>query len=226
MSEDEPSVGLPGSAVASGRPPGRRRLRRIGLAGAGLGLAVLLVGLALLPIGRPPGEPGGGGTGDPSAGRPGTGVLIGSRAPEFPTAGSDGQSLLTGLDGSPIRLADYQGRPLWIVFWATWCTPCQQEAGAIRELYQAHRDDDLAVLAIDVREPTATVREYARRNGLDYPIGLDPTAAVQNLYGQLGLPGHIFVDDHGVIRDRSAGQLTQDLMDAHLATILGAERQP
>jgi peroxiredoxin len=126
------------------------------------------------------------------------------------------------LSGRAIRIADFAGRPLWIVFWATWCTPCQQEAGDIRDLYQAHRSDDLAVLGVDVQEPTTAVREFVRSNGLDYAIGLDATAAVKDLYGQWVLPVHFFVDGHGVIRDRYLGQMTRELMEQHLRSIVGS----
>jgi peroxiredoxin len=148
------------------------------------------------------------------------GVGIGDSAPDFVGADSDQKQLLVDLDGNPIRLDDFAGRPLWIFFWATWCIPCQQEAPNILAAYHAHRGDDLAVLAIDVQEPAAAVREYALSHDLDYAIALDPTAAVKDLYGAWGLPSHFFVDGNGVIRDRYFGQLTGDLMEQHLRTII------
>jgi thiol-disulfide isomerase/thioredoxin len=145
---------------------------------------------------------------------------IGLPAPDF--IGGDGRtSLLSGLDGQPIRIRDFAGRPLWIVFWATWCTPCQQEAIAIRAAYQAHRDADLAILAVDIQEPAEAVRAYVLANHLDYAIGLDPTARVMALYGARGLPAHVFVAASGLISDRYAGQMTAALMEQHLAGILG-----
>jgi cytochrome c biogenesis protein CcmG, thiol:disulfide interchange protein DsbE len=153
------------------------------------------------------------------AGNPAIGPGIGEAAPEF--VGADKQRpLLTDLDENPIRLADFAGKPLWIVFWSTWCTPCQQEASDIRAAYQAHQGR-LAVLAIDVQEPAAAARAFAVKNNLDYTIGLDSTAAVKALYGGWGLPIHFFVDGDGVIRDRYLGQMTGELMEQHLQSILG-----
>ncbi len=153
-------------------------------------------------------------------GSPVEGVGIGQSAPDFVATDADHQ-LLTDLDGNPIRLADFAGRPLWIVFWATWCIPCQQEASHIRAAYHAHAGAQLAVLAIDIQEPAAAVREYVRSNDLDYTIGLDPTAAVKDLYGAWGLPSHYFVDADGTVRDRYFGQMTSGLMEEHLKTIIG-----
>ena len=78
------------------------------------------------------------------------------------------------------------------------------------------------MLAIDIQEPAAAVREYAREHDLDYAIGLDPKAAVRSLYGGWGLPAHFFVDGAGVIRDRYLGQLTGELMEQHLRAIIGS----
>ena len=153
------------------------------------------------------------------AGNAAIGPGIGQAAPEF--VSSDKQRpLLTDLDENPIRLADFAGKPLWIVFWSTWCTPCQQEASEIRAGYQAHQGR-LVVLAIDVQEPAAAARAFAVKNNLDYTIGLDSTAAVKALYGGWGLPIHFFVDGDGVIRDRYLGQMTGELMEQHLQSILG-----
>ena len=212
--------GLPGtqpSERTEAGPSARRRVRRLS---AGLGVVVLIAAAAYVstrPLGGSPTtslpEPGA------STSRAGQGVAIGRSAPDF-VRPSDQEPLLLDLEGGPIRLGDFAGRPLWIVFWATWCTPCQQEASDIRASYHAHRADDLEVLAIDVQEPAVAVREYTLSHDLDYAIGLDPTAGVKALYGSLGLPSHFFLDGEGVIRDRYIGQLTADLMEQHLQSIV------
>lgn len=146
-------------------------------------------------------------------------LAVGELAPEFVAA--DGSTpILTDLDGRPIRLASLRGRPLWIVFWATWCAPCQQEAAAIRTAFHAH-GDAIGVLAIDVREPAVGVRAYALDHDLDYPIALDSTGAVMALYRAGGLPSHAFLDSRGILVDRYFGQLTAALMEEHLQALIG-----
>ena len=171
------------------------------------------------PLGGSSTAPQIGSFGSPVVGGAAVGPGIGQRAPDF--VSSDARKpLLVNLDGAPIRLGDFAGKPLWIVFWATWCIPCQEEASDIRAAYRAHRGEDLAVLAIDVQEPAAAVRAFALSHDLDYAIGLDPTAAVKTLYGGWGLPSHFFLGTDGVIRDRYLGQMTADLMEQHLRAIL------
>jgi peroxiredoxin len=199
------------------RPSASRSPRRFAVV---LGV-VALIGVAAYVSTRPL---GGGSTSyapnaNASLSGTGPGIAIGESAPDFVRAG-DGEPLLVDLDGNPVHLGDFAGKPLWIVFWATWCTPCQEEAGDIRAAFHAHGSDDLQILAIDIQEPAAAVRAYASEHDLDYAIGLDPTAAVKALYGNLGLPSHIFLDGEGVIRDRYLGQLTAELMELHLRSII------
>jgi len=187
-------------------------------------IAAVLVAVALLAalawvVTRPLGTTTG--ASDPSgegSGRVGT--AIGDRAPAFDD--EKGRPALTDLDGAPVRLADVAGHPVWIVFWATWCTPCQEEAADIVAAYHAHRDAGLTVLAIDVQEPASSVRGFVSEHGIDYRIALDPTAAVQTRYGGWGLPVHFFLDADGTIRDRYIGQLTRDTMEEHLGAIVGS----
>jgi cytochrome c biogenesis protein CcmG/thiol:disulfide interchange protein DsbE len=206
------------SEPTKARPSAGLSARRLS---AGLGLVVLIAAAAYVatrPLGGSPTAS------DPEAGASpggaGQGVAIGRSAPDFVRA-SDQEPLLLDLEDRPIHLSDFAGRPLWIVFWATWCTPCQQEASGIRASFHAHRADGLEVLAIDVQEPAVAVRDYALSHDLDYAIGLDATAGVKALYGSLGLPSHFFLDGDSVIRDRYIGQLTADLMEQHLRSIVG-----
>jgi cytochrome c biogenesis protein CcmG/thiol:disulfide interchange protein DsbE len=216
--EDPPTGPASGPATRNGLVAGRAA--RIA-AGIGLVAAIAVATyVATLPIRGSDGRSGPPSGGAVPTGSAGTGIAIGQAAPDF--VGPDGAApLLADLDGRPIHLADFAGRPLWIVFWATWCTPCQEEAADIRAAFHAHEGDHLAVLAVDVQEPAAAARAFAQAHDLDYVIGLDPTAAVKDLYRAQGLPWHVFVDGGGVVRSRYPGQLTAPLMAEQLAALIG-----
>jgi len=147
------------------------------------------------------------------------GLQIGQRAPDFVGKNGDQDVRLTDLDGREIRLADFAGRPVWVVFWATWCPPCQQETPDIRAVYEANEADGLVVVAVDVQEDVDTVRRYTQTYGLGYRIGLDTYAAIMRTYGVFGLPTHYFIDRSGVIRDRYFGPLKRDQMEQRVALI-------
>jgi cytochrome c biogenesis protein CcmG/thiol:disulfide interchange protein DsbE len=196
------------------------RGRRLAIALGVLIVIVAAVRISTIPLDAPAAGGVGPRTSAGTSDLPASGLGIGLAAPDFVDAADPGRALLVDLEGKRVRLGDFAGRPLWIVFWATWCVPCQQEASDILALYHEHSGDGLAVLAIDEQEPAAAVRDYAQDHSLDYAIGLDPTAAVKTLYGGVGLPTHLFLDGAGVIQDRYIGQMTRELMERRLETII------
>jgi thiol-disulfide isomerase/thioredoxin len=148
------------------------------------------------------------------------GLDIGQRAPELAGQDGDRQIQLADLDGRPLSLAALRGRPVWINFWATWCPPCQRETPDLRDAYDAHNAEGLVLIAIDVQEDVESVRDYAARYELRYPIGLDTYAAIMRTYRVFGLPTHYFIDRQGVIRDRYFGPLNRQQIEQRLTLIL------
>ena len=195
--------------------------RQIGLANA----VVVVVALVLYLVTRPIGSSAPTTATDPGAtfyriSAETQGLNLGQRAPEL--GGMDGGNAvtLTDLDDHPLSLAALRGHPVWINFWATWCPPCQRETPSLRDAYEAHRADGLVLVSIDVQEDAGTVREYATRYGLTYPIGLDATGAVFRTYLIFGLPSHYFIDRDGIIRGRYFGPLSPEQIEQQLAVIV------
>jgi peroxiredoxin len=163
-----------------------------------------------------------------AVGDPVEGLRVGDVAPEFTgtTAGGDSVAL-TDLDGRPIRLADLRGRPVWINFWASWCPPCQLEMPVLRDVYNAHAAEGLALVAISVQETSPDdVRAYVERYGLRYTVGFDATSAVFHTYHAYGLPTQLFLDRDGVIRNVVLGPVSRASAEAILAPLLAPAETP
>ena len=154
-------------------------------------------------------------------GAPTKGLAPGDLAPELEGTVDGATVTLADLDGRPIRLADLRGRPVWLTFFATWCPPCQQETPVLRDVYEAHRDEGLQLVAVSVQETTPDdVRAYAQTYGLEFPIGFDATSAVFKAYQGYGLPTHVFIDRAGVIRNVWRGPLSRPEAEQLLAPLL------
>jgi cytochrome c biogenesis protein CcmG/thiol:disulfide interchange protein DsbE len=128
---------------------------------------------------------------------------------------------LVDLQGRPVRLADFRGRPVWIDFWASWCPPCQEETPTLEAAYRAHRDDGLVLLAISVQETSPQdVKAYARTYGISYPIGFDATSAIFKAYQAYGLPTQIFINRAGIVSSVYRGPVSAALAEVLLKPIL------
>jgi thiol-disulfide isomerase/thioredoxin len=131
-----------------------------------------------------------------------------SRAPEEPAAGAacaikpEKANLaftLNGLDGKPVRLADFQGKVLFLNFWATWCVPCQAEIPVLIDLQKEYRSRGVEVVGVVSSDDFANAGPYAEKAGMNYTI-LDATTRhdFEEAYGPLrGLPSSFVIARDG-----------------------------
>lgn len=136
-----------------------------------------------------------------------TGILAtGCSTVEAPEIGKAAPSFqLTDIDGQTVSLSDFQGKPVLLNFWATWCGPCHLEIPYIQEVYDEQSEPGLVILAINLRESLAKVKEFVQDYNLSFPVLLDLEGMVAEKYNILPIPTTYFIDSDGIIRDIQIG---------------------
>ncbi len=140
----------------------------------------------------------------------------GSAAPDF---------TLKTLAGDTASLSSFQGRPVFLNFWATWCKPCRAEMEEIASAYRAHADAGLQVLAIDLTDQERRmkdVRTFVDEFHMPFPVLLDEKGKVRKRYALRGVPTSVFIDARGVVRLVNPGPITSETIQRGLAEILPA----
>jgi peroxiredoxin len=117
---------------------------------------------------------------------------------------------LKTLDGKPISLPGFRGKPLVLNFFASWCDPCREEMPLINDLAAKAATHDYSVLAVAVEDSRSAVTEYAKESKLTFPIALDLNSTVKRAYRIFGPPASFFIDRQGIIRDIIIGPLTPE----------------
>jgi peroxiredoxin len=104
------------------------------------------------------------------------------------------------IDGRKISSTDLRGKVVLVNFWASWCLECRPEMLALESLHRDLARPGLAIVGVNARETTDTVRRYAKDVGLTFPLVLDPDGTINARYGVLGLPTTFLVarDGHAV----------------------------
>jgi peroxiredoxin len=138
------------------------------------------------------------------------GLERGQLAPDF---------IVQFTDGQKSKLSDWQGRPVVLNFWATWCAPCREEMPEFVAAYQRYQDDDLVILGVNAQETAGQAAEFMRRFEMDFPVALDSRGDVQQLYNVRGLPTTVFINREGRIVERWSGLLNQRMLEELLAEI-------
>lgn len=127
---------------------------------------------------------------------------VGGRPPAFTLPAATG-----GPSSRPFRMGDHLGEdPVVILFWATWCQPCQQELPFYESLYQRYRSRGLKVVAISMDSQGTVMRAgpNARRLGVSYDVVTDvDTRVTTQLNPRRAAPFSIWVDRRGrIVRER------------------------
>ena len=187
------------------RRPVRRRFTWQALAWVGGGLAVPVAALSLLvasavnhtaPLPPPPSVASGN-------------LQLGKPAPDFTASTFDGRQL---------TLSGFQGHPVLLNFFASWCAQCARELPFMQASYQRHVSSGFVIVAVNGLE-TGDGLAFYRRLGLTFPAVYDPgnpgkIALAYNVTSSL--PVSVFIEKSGRVDVIQLGALTPAFLEQEI----------
>jgi peroxiredoxin len=140
---------------------------------------------------------------------------VGDKAPDFETE---------DVFGNPVKLSDFAGQPVWLMFWGSWCPPCRAEFPDIQAAYAQMEPTGLRMLGVSLREPAIQAGAYAGQNGATFLVLSDPDEAdTGQAYPIFNFPTHIFIDQDGIIRSIVLEDMDTEQALAEIEKILPAD---
>jgi peroxiredoxin len=130
----------------------------------------------------------------------GTYIKKGDKAPNF---------VLTDLNGNRVELEDYRGKGVFLNFWGTWCKPCEREMPYMQRQYETYKEQGVEILAVNVSETNVSVKNFADRYRLTFPIPMDKQREVTKAYGIGPIPTTILIDKNGKVVGRTSESLSE-----------------
>jgi thiol-disulfide isomerase/thioredoxin len=167
-----------------------RRLRLLGLVAV---VAVALVVLAVYGLA----------SSESPQGRP---------APALPRQRLVGEVTLKSL------LAGARGRPSLVLFWASWCDPCQHEAAAVERFSQTPFGRG-RIVGVDWNDGLSGARSFIAHNAWTFPNLRDGEGTVGSEYRLGGLPTTFVLDRKGRIRETLRGPQSVASLDRALSAV-------
>jgi len=128
---------------------------------------------------------------------------IGQQRPEF--AALD-------LDGELRNIKEWDGKIVFLNFWATWCPPCLKEIPEFIELQNSYGDQGFQIIGLAIDDEEA-VRQYVEEVGMNYPslvVEADGIGLAKRFGNGIGaLPYTVIINRDGEISDTFRGELSK-----------------
>jgi len=125
---------------------------------------------------------------------------------------------LQDLNGAPVKLASYQGRPLLINVWATYCEPCKLEIPDLVALQEKYKDTGFTVLGVSFDDTAKDLREFAAAYKMTYPV-LIGTDNMRDAYETIGIPTSWFIRKDGTISHTRIGIGTREILEEQIRAL-------
>lgn len=131
-------------------------------------------------------------------------IAVGEPAPDFSRP---------SLEGSTVTLSSFEGQPVVLNFWATWCQPCRKE---FPELLELDSDPRIQVVSVALDEDgAASVDPFVRREGLDYLVLLGDQKLFERFAG-FGIPYTLVLDPSRIIVNIYRGPIDKGSIEGDL----------
>jgi cytochrome c biogenesis protein CcmG, thiol:disulfide interchange protein DsbE len=125
---------------------------------------------------------------------------VGAKAPPF---------TLRRLEGTgKVSLAAYQGKPVVLNFWASWCEPCKTEAAVLERDWTSYQNRGVVFLGVDYHDLASDARRFVSAHGLTFPMVEDGSGKVTGSYGISQVPETYVLDKQGRVVAHLAGPIT------------------
>jgi len=124
-------------------------------------------------------------------------VKAGDTAPDFS---------ITTDHGRKFTAANFGGKVLVLHFWASWCTPCVEEAQPLNEFERKVADSGVVVLGISIDTNENAYRRFISMNKIVFETARDPEANISASYGTFKVPETYIIDRTGKVVQKVIGE--------------------
>lgn len=123
-------------------------------------------------------------------------------------------------DGGTASFAEFEGRPLVVNFWASWCPACVNELPEFQEVHE-RIGDEVTFVGVANRDPREASEALADEVGLTYTLADDPAGDLFRSLDLIAMPSTLFISPDGEVEEVFAGQLTASALQERIDRLRG-----
>lgn len=129
-----------------------------------------------------------------------------TKAPDFTVYDAEGNSH---------KLSDFEGKPVVLNFWASWCGPCKLEMPDFDEAYEKY-GEEIHFLMVNMtdgyQETLEGASEFIENSGYSFPVYYDTDVDAARTYGVYSIPTTYFIDKNGYVIANGRGALDAETL--------------
>ncbi|MCX5858649.1 MAG: TlpA disulfide reductase family protein [Proteobacteria bacterium] len=95
---------------------------------------------------------------------------------------------------------------LIVDFFSTSCVPCKKALPVLVKIYEKYKDKGLKVVLVSYQEREKTLREFAEKNGVKFPVLMDKYGEAAQAFGVFGLPRTFIVGADCTLKKQIIGE--------------------
>jgi len=140
----------------------------------------------------------------------GTSALVGEIAPDFEFLSEQGHKL---------RLSDFEGTPIVLNFWASWCPPCRLHMPHFQEAHNLY-GNEVKFIMLNFNESMDEARSYIDAEGYAFDIFFDEQREGATAYGVTAVPETFFIDASGIVTASYLGPINLETIEQSIRSML------
>lgn len=144
-------------------------------------------------------------------------VELGQPAPDFD---------LQNLKQEVVKLSSYQGKVVYLDFWASWCGPCRETFPWMNQMQAKYGKDGFEIVAVNIDKKRPDADKFLAQIPAEFTVVFDTKLSVARSYALKGAPTSFLIDRAGNVvsthlgfqKDRAAE------LEAHIVKTLEAPK--
>lgn len=111
----------------------------------------------------------------------------------------------TTLQSFESLIASYQGKVIYLDFWASWCGPCRKSFPWMNDMQKKYQQQGLVVISVNVDNERSLAEEFLNETPANFFVFYDPKGKVARKFKLKGMPSSYLIDRSGKVLGTHVG---------------------
>jgi thiol-disulfide isomerase/thioredoxin len=103
-------------------------------------------------------------------------------------------------DKQNLSLSQYQGKVIYVDFWASWCGPCAKSFPFLNEMHEQFKDQGLQIVGVNLDENADDAKAFLAKYPASFTVAADVSKQCAKDFAVKAMPSSYLIDRNGVVQ--------------------------